>query len=149
MISRRPRSELELRRYFEKRGVPTEIQARAMNRLRDRGLIDDLAFAKAWVENRWLFRPRGLVALRVELRRKGIADEISETVLNGFDEEQAALRAARKPAGRWKQLAADEFRRRLGDYLTRRGFAFELIPTVVDRLWHELRATKDESEVTQ
>jgi regulatory protein len=148
LLSRRPRSELELRRYFDKRGVPTEVQVRAMKRLRELGQIDDLAFARAWVENRQLFRPRGRFALRVELRRKGITDEIIETTLDGFDEEQAALKAGRKPARRWKQLSADEFRRRLGDYLTRHGFAFELIPTVVNRLWHELKDAKDESEVT-
>jgi regulatory protein len=147
LLARRPRSELELRRYFEKRGVPLEAQTRAMKRLRDQGLVDDLAFAMAWVENRQLFRPRGVFALRVELRRKGIANEIIETALDGFDEEQAALKASRKPAGRWRQLSADEFRRRLGDYLARRGFAFELIPTVVDRCWRELEAAKDESEV--
>ncbi len=146
LLSRRPRSELELRQAFDRRRTPVEVQEAVLERLHERGLVDDRAFAEAWVENRNEFRPRGARALRMELRRKGIANETIADVLQDFDEESAALRAARKAARRWKSSSHDEFRRRLGAYLARRGFPYSIISPVVSRVWSETTDAEEERE---
>jgi regulatory protein len=144
LISRRPRSEGELRKYFERRQVPQAIQDAVIEDLTRAELVDDFAFAKSWIENRSAFRPRGVMALKAELRQKGVSRIAIEEALVGFDEEAAAFKAGRKAVDRYRQLAWAEFRQKLGAYLGRRGFRFDIISSVVDRLWRE--NAKDESE---
>ncbi|MGA9534162.1 MAG: RecX family transcriptional regulator [Anaerolineales bacterium] len=147
LIARRPRSEKELRRYFDRREIPPSVQDEALDRLRRAGLVDDRAFAETWVENRMAFRPRGALALRHELRQKGVNRGAIESALENFDEEHAALKAGRKAARRYQDLSWEAFRQRVGGYLGRRGFRYSMISSVVERVWGEI--TEDESEVSE
>lgn len=146
-IARRPRSEAELARYFERKGVDPSAQAGVIQRLRQAGMVDDRAFAEAWVENRMAFRPRSAWALRVELKQKGVDSADIDAALSDFDEEEAALLAARKAARRWRQADQALFRKRVGGYLRRRGFHLPIIRAVVEQVWGE--ATEHESEVRE
>lgn len=147
LIARRPRSERELRRYFERREVPEAVQDAVIRSLADSGLVDDWAFAETWVENRTEFRPRGAFALRQELKQKGVGRDAIEAALEDFDEEEAAHKAAHKAARRYMDLSEDEFQRKVGGYLKRRGFPYRLISTAVDAAWQEV-AEQEESEGT-
>lgn len=147
LLSRRPRSERELREAWQRRKVDPATQASALGRLRESGQLDDRAFALAWVENRAAFRPKGTAALRMELRRKGVSDEIIEDSLKGIDEEAAAYAAAVKASRRWKDLPWEAFQERLGGYLRRRGFSYELSLSVMRRVWREGKSAGSESEV--
>ncbi len=147
LIGRRPRSEFELRNYFKKRQVSIEVQDSVLDRLRGVNLVDDSAFARAWVENRLAFRPRSSLMLRDELRKKGVPRDAIEAALEGYDDERAAYLAAQKAARRWSGSNWVEFRHRVGAYLTRRGFVYSLISPVVARVWHETAGSEDESEV--
>jgi regulatory protein len=101
-------------------------------------LLDDQAFSRAWVENRNTFRPRSKSALRMELRRKGISDELIQTTLEDqVDEEALALEAARKQARRYAALEWPDFRRKLGEFLARRGFSYTILAPVVSQVWKE------------
>lgn len=147
LIGRRPRSEVELRRYFDRRDVPSAIQDAVIDSLAESGLVDDIAFAETWVENRTEFRPRGAFALRQELKQKGVDREAIEAALQDFDEEGAAIKAAHKAARRYTELSEQEFRRKVGAYLKRRGFPYRTISTAVDAAWREA-AEGQESEGT-
>jgi len=145
LISRRPRSERELRRYFDRHAIPEPVQEAALSQLRRAELLDDGVFAETWVENRTAFRPRGALALRSELKAKGVPRRAIEAALENFDEEAAAAEAGRKAARRYQHLSENDFRQRVGAYLGRRGFRYPMIASVVDRLWQS--AADDESEV--
>lgn len=147
LIARRPRSEQELRRYFDRRQIPPSVQDAAIERLKDGEWIDDWAFAEAWVENRLAFRPRGAIALKSELRQKGVPREAIEDALVGFDEQAAALDAGRAALSRYTDLSWQDFRKRLGGYLGRRGFRYDMISSVVELLWEEI--TEPESEASE
>lgn len=147
LISRRPRSEFELRSNFELKHVPIEVQDNILDRLREVDLVDDCAFARTWVENRLTFRPRSSRILRDELRKKGVPREAIEAALEDYDDERAAYQAAQKAARRWSDSNWDEFRHHVGAYLTRRGFVYSLISPVVARVWRETTGCEDESEV--
>lgn len=121
-IARRPRSEHEMRLELARRGLAAGQQQEILRRLAERGLLDDGAFAATWVENRKAFRPRSAAGLRFELRRKGVAPQAIDDALRGYDEEAAASAALQRMARRWKDLPAEDFRRRAQDYLVRRGF---------------------------
>ena len=149
LISRRPRSEHELGINFNRNQVPDAVQAAVFTRLREAHLVDDWAFAEAWVENRREFRPRSAKALRVELRKKGVPQEAIEAALEDYRDEDAAYKAARKAARRWKNSDYEEFHKRVGAYLSRRGFNHTTISPVVERVWRETTGVQDESEVSK
>ena len=137
LISRRPRSEKELRQAWDRRGVSPQAQSAALGRLQWAGQVDDAAFATAWVENRGAFRPTSARALRSELRLKGVDEETIGAALDGLDEAQAAYRAAQRMAHRAAGLPEQDFRRRLSEQLARRGFDWETIRAAVRRVWTE------------
>ena len=137
----RPRSAEEVRRHLEEHGFPSEVQRETLAHLRESGFLDDVAFVHFWVENREQFRPRGRRALRYELRQKGIDAELIEEALASVDEEASAYEAARPQAVRLVQqrLETQAFSHKLGQFLIRRGYGYEVVRRVVSRLWRELR----------
>ena len=149
LISRRPRSEHELGMNFNRNQVPHAVQDAVFTRLRETHLVDDWAFAEAWVENRREFRPRSAMALQYELRKKGVPQEAIEAALEDYSDEDAAYQAARKAARRWRNSNYKEFQQRVGAYLSRRGFNYTTVSPVVERVWRETTGVQDESEVSK
>lgn len=137
-LSYRPRSRREIELYLQKRGVPEDQIEAIIGRLEHAGLLDDEAFAHFWVENRERFRPRGLRALRYELRNKGVSDEIIDLALESVDAQESAYRSAAKKARQLSDQDQRTFYRKMIDYLSRRGFAYEVSREVTDRYWSEL-----------
>jgi regulatory protein len=148
-LSFRPRSESEVRRYLEGKGSSPEHVEEVMARLAGVGLVDDAAFARFWVENRAAFRPRGARALRYELRYKGLSTEAIDDALAEHDDEALALEAARSQARRLRAAPQLEFQRRLGQFLARRGFNYDIITEVVERIWREQEAERDLSQESE
>lgn len=146
LVAHRARSEHELRLRFRKRGFDERIQERVIQRLRGEGWVDDLSFAKAWIENRMAFRPRGRLALQAELRKKGIDNRLIDQALEGFDQGAALRKAAKKGARKYAKLSQEEFIQKLRGYLARRGFPYSKISPVVERLWENLSSPAGESE---
>ena len=136
-LSYRPRSEAELRQRLNRRGFDGDNVAAVLARLKVQGLVDDLAFAQFWKDNRESFRPRSQWLTRLELRQKGVSEEIIEQVATQVDDEDSAYRAALSKARRLPTADYDGFRRRLGQYLKRRGFGYGLIKPTVERVWQE------------
>ena len=137
LLSYRPRSETELRQRLARRGAPADLVDGAISRLRELGLVDDAAFARAWVEGRSRLSPRSRRLLRRELQAKGIDGEAAHEALGRLDDEDAALRAAERRADAMWGLPYPEFRRRLGDFLRRRGFDSATVRHTVERLWQD------------
>ena len=137
-LSYRPRSSAEVRQNLSKRGISEALIEEILNRLQNTGLVNDETFAQAWVENRNTFRPRGKSALRMELRRKGLSDEIVQSVLDTQVNDAAlALEAARRYARRLSGLEWPEFRQKLSGFLARRGFLYTTLAPAVSEVWKE------------
>jgi regulatory protein len=134
-LSYRPRSEREVRQNLQKHDTPEAVIDETLDRLRRNGLVDDLQFAKDWVENRSTFRPRGRRALAAELRQKGIARETIETALQNLDEDALAYQAAVKQARKYENLEWADFRRKMNAFLARRGFNYETAKSAVEHVW--------------
>jgi len=136
-LSYRPRSNAEVSRYLRDKKVPTVVGEAVLHRLSAAGLLDDLAFAQYWVENREAFKPRGRRLLRQELRQKGINDELIGEVLDEVDEEESAYQAASKQASRYAGLDDELYRQKMQNFLRRRGFTYEVIRETVSHLLHQ------------
>lgn len=139
-LSYRPRSEAEVRRYLQGKAVSPAIEEEVIERLTRAKLLDDLAFARYWVENRESFKPRGLRMLRYELYQKGLSEDIIAQALTDLDEEESAYQVALQRGRRLAHLDQVSFRKKLGAYLLRRGFPHEVVNLAVERIWQELRA---------
>lgn len=140
-LGTRPRSEAEVRHRLTQKGVAPEVLDEVVQRLGQGGLINDEQFASFWVENRQTFRPRSRRVLRAELRQKGVSEEVVQAALADTDETEAAKvlaaqRARRLPA----DTAYQDFRRKLGEFLLRRGFGYDIIEGAVEQAWRERQA---------
>lgn len=128
------RSRDELARALDAKAVPVDVARTVLDRFEDVGLIDDQAFAEAWVESRQASRGLSRRALAVELRRKGIADELIQETVSAIDpdRERAIARAIvdRKLAGTRRLDEATRFRR-LASALARKGYPPGLCTAVV------------------
>jgi regulatory protein len=142
LLSYRARSESEIRQNLRKHEIPEPVIEQTLERLRQGGLANDNQFASAWVENRSVFRPRSRRKKAKELRQKGLNDEAVSAAIEKMDDEALANEAAQKKVARYKGLEWNEFRKKLSDFLARRGFAYSVIAPVIARLWNE--AHKDE-----
>lgn len=139
-LSYRPRSESEVRQRLYRHGFGDDVVSKAIIELKGRKLIDDVAFAQYWKDNRLSFSPRSRRLMKLELRQKGIAMETADEVTGDLNDEINAYEAGLKKARVLTTLDYGEFRRRLSGYLRRRGFTYEVISYVVARLWHEQQA---------
>ncbi len=137
----RPRSESELRKRLIQRGFQSASIEAVIARLREQSLVDDVAFARFWKENRDTFSPRSQWLTGLELRRKGVSDDIISTVVSDVDDDDSAYRAASSRVRRLPLSDYQAFHRRLGDFLKRRGFSYGVIIRTVQRLWEESRQT--------
>jgi len=133
-LSYRPRSEAEVRRNLRRKDLDEEIIEEAILRLIRVGLVDDVEFARYWVDNRMQFNPRGGRALRQELRQRGVSPEIIAEAVGDLDEEAAARQVAVAGARRYESLPARDFQRKMGAYLARRGFSYGVIKPVIEEL---------------
>ncbi len=81
----------------------------------------------------------------MELRRKGLSDEVIQSVLDeNVDEEALANVAARKYGPRLAGLEWLDFRQKLSGYLARRGFSYTIISPVVSKVWKEIQMADEE-----
>jgi regulatory protein len=142
-LSFRPRAELEVTQNLRKHNFPDGVIQTVLERLGRSGLVNDHSFAQTWVENRSEFRPRGRRALRLELRQKGIMDEVIETVLRDLDEDKLAYRAAHKQARKYRRLEWPDYRKKMTAFLARRGFNYGTAAPVVEKVWLESKTDLD------
>jgi regulatory protein len=142
----RARSVQEMRIHLQKHEIPEAVIEEVLKRLQETGLLNDQQFIQAWVENRNTFRPRSRRALALELRQKGLNEEVvQETLDESVDEDALALEAARKYVRKVQNLEWQDFRQKLGSFLGRRGFSYPVIAPVLRQIWDELHPDGSQS----
>jgi len=145
-LAYRPRSLAEMKTRLTSRGFDEETQQAVLAKLKEQGLIDDAAFARYWAENRASFSPRSQRLARMELQQKGVAREVIDSAVGTIDDAESAYQASSARLNSLRRLDKTVFRRRLGDYLKRRGFGYEVIGPTVNRMWRELERGEDAPE---
>ena len=138
LISRRPCSVEEVRRNLRKKSFDDLLIDQVLDQLIAVELLDDAAFAAYWVEQREAFKPRSRLALRQELHQKGVQRVVIDTALEQVDEVSAARQVAEKQARQWTLLSKDEYRIKLGRFLQRRGFPYDVIVDTINATWQAL-----------
>lgn len=130
LISRRPRSEWEIRDYLKRKSYkPDEIE-QTVKILLEKGYINDIDFARRWVESRRLLKSTSKRKLKLELMTKRVADEIINEVLeNDETDEQDVLKEL---ITKKRQQTRYQDREKLMAYLLRQGFNYGDIKEVLD-----------------
>jgi regulatory protein len=141
----RARSEAEIRQNLQRHAISPENIEHTLDRLKQSGLLNDAAFAQAWVENRTDLRPRGRRALSYELQQRGVDRQLIEETLLEVDDPALAYQAAAQRAGRFTNLEWKDFRVKMFRYLAQRGFDYEVSAPVIARIWEETH-TSDYTE---
>ena len=125
-LTGRARSRHELADKLARKNVPVEIATSLLDRFEDVGLIDDVAFAQAWVEGRHAAKGLAPRALAQELRRKGVDDEVAREAIDqiDLDEQQSTARAlVRKKLRSLERFDDATKTRRLVGLLARKGYS--------------------------
>ncbi|MDA0563965.1 recombination regulator RecX [Streptomonospora sp. S1-112] len=134
LLTSAPRTRAQLAQALRRRGIDDDVAESVLGRFSEVGIIDDAAFADAWVDSRHAGRGLGRRALAAELRQRGVAEEtVREAVddLTPDQEEDTARRLVRrKLAATRDHDPAVRARRTLG-MLARKGYAAGLAYRVV------------------
>ena len=149
LLTGRARSRHELEASLAKKGFTAEITAAVLDRLEKAKLVDDESFAQQWVQSRHKYAGKGKRALSMELRNKGVSNELALHALDTIDaddERQRAAELVRKrfrtlqlpdPSGPDARADRDKVVRKLVGMLARRGYsqgmAFAVVKEQLDR----------------
>jgi regulatory protein len=150
LLTERARTRQELAQALRKREVPDEAANAVLERFDEVGLIDDAAFAGQWVRSRHTGRGLARRAIAVELRRKGVADEVAQEALAEVDTDAEEQRARELVDRKLRTVPADtpERRttaaRRLVGMLARRGYPAGIAYRVVREALAAHGAEEDE-----
>ena len=125
-LGRSMKTRYQLEQIMHRREIPQEVFEPILDRFTEAQLIDDGAFAKAFVSSRLNQRGKSLSAIRRELKQKGVSDEHIEAATSEIDSAQeleVAIEVAINRNRRLSGLDDQTRRRRLTGFLQRRGFS--------------------------
>jgi regulatory protein len=130
-----PRTRAQLADALRAKGIPDEAADAVLSRFEDVGLIDDAAFARAWVESRHHGRGLSGRALSAELKQRGVApDEIRAAIdeqITPEAEAEAARRLIDRKLSSTRGQPAEQRTRRLAGMLARKGYPAGLVFRVI------------------
>ncbi|MEU7638159.1 MULTISPECIES: recombination regulator RecX [unclassified Streptomyces] len=140
LLTGSPRTRRQLADALRERGIPDEAAEEVLARFEDVGLIDDAAFAGAWVESRHHGRGLARRALARELRTKGVDSALIDEAVGRLDaeqEESTARELVDRKLRATRGLDRDKRLRRLAGMLARKGYSQGLALRVVRQALEE------------
>jgi regulatory protein len=129
-VARRPRSEWELRDYFRRKDIDEDAGEQILTRLKNFGYVDDMAFARSWVDNRRLLKPVSRRRLQMELRQKHVADSVIRQVLE--DDEVTDRDTLTQLVERKRKQSRYQDPVKLMQYLVRQGYSYDDVKSALN-----------------
>lgn len=138
-LSFRPRSEKEVRDRLLKKRVSSKTIEQVIIYLKEKDFLSDSKFVRWWIEQRLEFKPKGMRAIKMELRQKGIPSELIEEMLNNLQisnesELEKAKKLAEKKLQQLRLSEREEIVKKIGPFLMRRGFDYQTCKQVIDEI---------------
>jgi len=136
-LSIRNRSETEIREYLGKKNAAQEIIDKIVTSLKEKKFLNDEEFARSFVLNRARLKPKGKKLLTLELRQKGIAEELIKKVLDEVrgeipDELSQAKSLIVKKMQKMVGMPKQEIYQKVGGFLARRGYSWDVVKKAID-----------------
>lgn len=138
-LSRSMKTRHQLANILKKREIPDDIANAVLDRFTEAQLIDDAAFARAFVNSRIAVSGKSKSVIARELKQKGVSAQDAEQALSSIDaelEDQTAYNVAKKRYQQLSTLEPEVRRRRLMGFLMRRGFSSQLTARILRDLEH-------------
>ena len=135
LLGRSEKTEKQLREYLTKKTYSEETADRVTDRLKELGYLDDRAYAERFTEN---CRGLGKRAIRCKLSSRGVPQAIITEVLNALPDEsllEDACRLAEKQRARYAALPEREQKRKISEFLARRGYDWDTVSGAVEHLF--------------
>ncbi len=146
-LSYRDRSEKEIRIKLKDIGYEEKIIDWVIGELKRLEFIDDERFAKSFAQTQMITRPIGEYFLKRELKQKGLdralIEQTIEKVYKEKDQFSLALELALQRRSRYKNLGELKAKKRISDFLLRRGFDWEVVSEVLEQ-WDDLNNEKED-----
>ncbi|WP_258881311.1 RecX family transcriptional regulator [Paenibacillus sp. sptzw28] len=138
-LGARPRTQKEISRYLSRKGMDERAAEKAIERLMQEHLVDDVSYANRFAAERMRSQLKGRRLLRQELEQRGIAKTTAKEASEQLDSEseaEAAIRAANK---KWPYLKGEhrDRKRKLAVFLLRRGFPDSIVKRAVNEAGQE------------
>lgn len=138
----RARSEKEVRDYLKKKNAESDVEEKIISMLYEQKFLDDMAFAQSWIRSRARARPKGRKVLIMELRQKGVSDEIiTQALAEPEDDLPDELTQAKQLIVRRVERLQGEPRlviyQKVGAFLARRGFDWDTTRKAIDSVLQE------------
>lgn len=136
-ISFRNRSEAEVVNFLKRKRIDPQEITSTLTKLKDLLFVDDAKFASWWQESRDHSHPIGASLIKQELRQKGVAPEIINQTINA--DHKTEVKRAQNALAKKRQFAAlndPKLVQTAQNFLTRRGFSWEVISTVIEEQRH-------------
>jgi regulatory protein len=134
LLGLRNHSRKELERKLIKKGYGAENIEPVLEKLANRGVLDDRVFAMELVKSRSRRKPAGKLKTGAELRKKGVSEAIISELLKEYDSAALCYQAAEKKIGSLHHVADADRKRKLEVFLNNRGFEWQEIQTVLKQL---------------
>lgn len=141
-LARRPRSEKEVRDNLLKKKVPPEVLEKIIAKLKEQKFVSDIAFASWWIEQRTRVAPRSMRLITLELLQKGVHKDTIESAIISVDshmgrtsaqsDAETAKNIVEKKIRRFDNLSREEIYLKLGGYLARKGYGWDIIKRSID-----------------
>lgn len=136
-LAYRPRSEKEVRDALIKKKAPASVIDKIIQWLKEKRFINDDEFARWWIEQRARFKPKGARIIKMELMQKGLHYDIIASAFENIEEdsiseEEQVKKIVMKKIGKYSLLPKQEIYKKLGAFLARRGYSWEIIKSSID-----------------
>lgn len=140
LLAASPKSGAELKKKLVSKGYDAGIIDQTLADLRAQGILDDTVYAKDLMARLTLGKAAGRYKIAFELKRHGISKKISDGLLETLSDEQEAERAleqARLKWTGWTKLDPQKRKKRLYDFLIRKGYDFQIAQDILQKLSKE------------
>jgi len=139
LLSYRPRSVYEIRAKLKEKDCAPEVIDRVIEHLKKHRYLNDKDFARFWVEAKMKVKPVGSLLLKRDLKQKGLDEALVEETVKGsqadYDEFEVALNLAKRRLNYYGKIHKLKAKKRIYDYLIRRGFKFDITRNVLGELF--------------
>jgi len=136
-MSRSEKSEKQLSDFLYKKEFSQKTVNRVIARLKELNYLDDFVFARNFIENS---KNAGVNAIKMKLKMRGISDAIINEALQDISEDDQLSRAmelAQKQLPKYAKYETYDQKRKINDFLYRKGFQWDVIKSAVERIFSE------------
>ncbi len=133
-LSYRPRSEKEIRDKLKSKKASDSMIQIILTKLKDQKFVNDEEFTKWWIEQRITFKPRSVRLIKMELKQKGIGQELIDSTFDNLqltiNDLESAKKLIQKRLNKYKNLSREEKFQKVSRFLASKGFNYDVIKEI-------------------